>query len=113
MVSMGSMVMPSVPTGTKIIERPSCLDSPLVVRQTVRTWSALRALEMKTFCPLSTKPPLERSARVESEPTSEPDSGSVMAMDSTEPLAMFPRRRSFCSSVPKRLRAPATIRVVL
>ena len=86
--------------------------SPLVVRQTVRTWSELRALEMKTFCPLMTKPPLERAASVESEPTSEPDSGSVIAIASTEPLAMPPRRRSFCSLVPKRFMAPATIRVV-
>ena len=40
-------------------------------------------------------------------------SGSVIAIDSTEPLAMLPRRRSFCSFVPKRFTAPATIRVVL
>ena len=44
------------------------------------------ALEMKTFWPLMTKPPSTRSALVVSEPTSEPDSGSVIAIASTEPL---------------------------
>ena len=71
--------------GTKIIERPSCLFSPFVVRQTTSTWSEMWALEMKTFCPLMTKPPLERSALVLRLPTSEPASGSVMAIASTDP----------------------------
>ena len=43
--------------GTQIIVRPSCLLSPLVVRQTTRTWSEMWALEKKTFWPLMTKPP--------------------------------------------------------
>ena len=53
-----------------------------------------------------------RSAFVERLPTSEPASGSVIAIASTEPLAMLPRILCFCSSVPKRWVAPATIRVV-
>jgi hypothetical protein len=55
---------------------------------------------------------LERTASVEREPTSEPASGSVIAIASTDPFAIPPRTRSFCSSVPNRLVAPATIRVV-
>ena len=62
MVSIGSMPGPSASVGTKIIERPSCLFSPLVVRQTTSTWSAMWAFEQKTFWPLITKPPLTRSA---------------------------------------------------
>ena len=42
------------------------------------------ALEQKTFWPLRTKPPLTRSAAVVSEPTSEPASGSVIAIASTD-----------------------------
>ena len=49
---------------------------------------------------------------MEREPTSEPDSGSVIAIASTDPLEMPPRTLCFCSSVPNRLVAPATIRVV-
>ena len=70
------------------------------------------ALEMKTFWPLSTKPPSTRSAEVVSEPTSEPASGSVIAIASTAPPAIPPRISFFCSSVPKRCVAPATISVV-
>ena len=70
------------------------------------------ALEMKTFWPLMTKPPSTRSAEVVSEPTSEPDSGSVIAIASTEPEAIPPRISAFCSSVPKCWVAPATISVV-
>ena len=88
------------------------MDSPLVVRQTTRMWSAMWALEMKTFWPLRTKPPLTRSAEVVSEPTSEPASGSVIAIASTEPEAIPPRISAFCSSVPKCWVAPATISVV-
>ena len=47
-----------------------------------------------------------------SEPTSEPASGSVIAIASTEPPAIPPRISCFCSSVPKRCVAPATISVV-
>ena len=54
MVSIGLISMPGLSVGTKIIERPSCLSSPFVVRQTTRTWSAMWALEQKTFWPLIT-----------------------------------------------------------
>ena len=70
------------------------------------------ALEMKTFWPLRTKPPSTCSAEVVSEPTSEPASGSVIAIASTAPAAIPPRISFFCSSVPKRWVAPATISVV-
>jgi len=70
------------------------------------------ALEQNTFWPLRTKPPLTRFASVLSEPTSEPASGSVIAIASTDPEAMPPSTSVFCSSVPKRRVAPATIRVV-
>ena len=70
------------------------------------------ALEQKTFWPLMTKPPSTRSALLLSAPTSEPASGSVIAIASTEPEAIPPRISSFCASVPKRWVAPATIRVV-
>ena len=70
------------------------------------------AFEMKTFWPLSTKPPLERTAEVVSEPTSEPASGSVIAIASTEPAAIPPRISAFCSSLPNCWVAPATISVV-
>jgi hypothetical protein len=83
------------------------LFAPLVVRQTTRTWSEMWAFEMNTFWPLMTKPPLERTASVLSEPTSEPASGSVIAIASTEPFEMPPRISCFCSSVPNLLVAPA------
>ena len=86
--------------------------SVLVVRQTIRTWSEMRALEMKTFWPLSTKPPLERSAVVVSEPTSEPDSGSVIAIDSTEPLGDAAEDLRLLLLGAEFPSAPATIRVV-
>ena len=70
------------------------------------------AFEQNTFCPFRTKPPFARSADVVSEPTSEPASGSVIAIASTAPPAIPPRISRFCSSVPKRWTAPATIRVV-
>ncbi len=71
------------------------------------------AFEQKTLVPLMTKPPLTRSAVVVSEPTSEPDSGSVIAIASTDPEAMPPRIFCLISSLPKRWTAFATIRVVL
>ena len=98
--------------GIQIIERPWCLSSPLLVRQTTRMWRAMRALEQKTFCPRITNPPLTRSAEVVSDPTSEPASGSVIAIASTSPRAIPPSTSRFCSSVPKRWVAPATISVV-
>jgi hypothetical protein len=101
-----------VPAGTKIIVRPSCFESVLVVRQTVSTWSERWAFEMNTFWPLMTKEPFRRSALVVNDPTSEPDSGSVIAIASTDPDAIPPRTFRFCSSVPKRSVALATIRVV-
>ncbi len=70
------------------------------------------ALEQKTFWPLMTKPPSTASALQERAPTSEPASGSVIAIASTAPLAMPPRISSFWASVPKRWVAPATISVV-
>ena len=109
---MGFIWRPSASVGTQIIVSPSCLLSVLVVRQTTRMWDAILALEQKTFWPLITKPPLTRSAEVESEPTSEPASGSVIAIASTLPRAIPPRMSCFCSSVPKRWVAPATISVV-
>ncbi len=75
-------------------------------------WRAIRALEQKTFWPRITNPPFTRSADVVREPTSEPASGSVIAIASTSPRAIPPSTSRFCSSVPKRWVAPATIRVV-
>ena len=111
-MSIGLTSIPSASAGTQIIVRPSCFEAPLVVRQTTRMWSEMWALEQKTFWPLMTKPPLTALGRVVSEPTSEPASGSVIAIASTEPEAIPPRISAFCSSVPKRWVAPATIRVV-
>ena len=101
-MSIGVISICGLSVGTKIIERPSCLVSPLPVRQTTSTWSEMWALEQKTFCPLMTKPPFTRSALVLSEPTSEPASGSVIAMASTEPEAMPPRISRRCSSLRSR-----------
>ncbi len=53
-VSIGTTSSPSASRGIQIIERPSCLLAPRLVRQTTRMWSAMWALEQKTFCPLST-----------------------------------------------------------
>jgi hypothetical protein len=111
-VSIGSIFSPFASVGIQIIDNPWCLSSDFVVRQTMRMCRATRALEQKTFCPRRTKPPLTRSAEVVSEPTSEPASGSVIAIASTSPRAMPPRMSAFCSSVPKRCVAPATISVV-
>jgi hypothetical protein len=111
-VSIGITSIPSTSVGTQIIVMPACLSSLRVVRQTTRTWSEMWALEQKTFWPLRMKPPSTRSALQESAPTSEPASGSVIAIASTEPEAMPPRISSFWDSVPKRWVAPATISVV-
>lgn len=79
------------------------------MRQTTRMWSARCAAEIQVFWPLSTKPPSRASARQERLPTSEPASGSDIAIASTRPRAIPPRISSFCASVPKRSYAPATI----
>ena len=61
--------------------------------------------------PVDHEAAVERTASVEREPTSEPDSGCVMATASRT-LEIPPRILCFWSSPPKRLVAPATIRVV-
>ena len=74
-----------------------------------RMWSAMWAAEIQVFCPFRTKPPFWRSALHERFPTSEPASGSDIAIASTRPSVMPLRISCFCSSVPKRSYAPATI----
>ena len=75
-------------------------------------WPAIRALEQNTFWPLITNPPSTRFASVASAPTSEPASGSVIAIASTVPEEIPPRMSRIWSSLPNRWVAPATIRVV-
>ena len=74
-------------------------------------WLALCAYEHHIFDPLSTHSPLSRRAFVWSEATSDPDSGSDIAIASPPPAATRPSSSCFCSSVPNRLSAPTTIRV--
>ena len=85
--------------------------SPSPVRQTIRMWLALWAYEHHIFAPFSTHSPSSRRARVFSAATSEPASGSDIAMASVPPLTTRPNRSRFCSSVPKRFSAPTTISV--
>ena len=111
-VSIGVIVMPSASRGTKIIERPSCFVEPSCVRQTISTWLASRAYEIHIFDPFSTYSPLSRTARVLSAPTSDPASGSDIAIARQLPLLATPPSSScFCSSVPNELSAPTTISV--
>jgi hypothetical protein len=95
MVAIGSMRRFGASVGIQIIDRPWCLSSPLVVRQTTRMCRAIFAFEQNTFWPRITKPPSTRSAEVAREPTSEPASGSVIAIASTSPPAMPPSRSRF------------------
>ena len=60
------------------------------------------AAEIQVFCPFRTKPPFRRSARHCRLPTSEPASGSDIAIASTRPSQIPPRISFFWSSVPKR-----------
>ncbi|HLL85949.1 MAG TPA: hypothetical protein VK387_01405, partial [Thermoleophilaceae bacterium] len=69
------------------------------------------AYEHHSFEPSSTHEPSERSARVWSAPTSDPASGSDMAMASAPPSATWPSRRCFCCSEPKQASDPTTISV--
>ena len=72
------------------------------MRQMSRMCSARCASEIHVFCPLIVKPPFSRTALHLSEPTSEPASGSDIAIASTLPFAMPVRMSRFCSSVPNR-----------
>ena len=63
------------------------------------------------MAPSSTHSPLSRLALVLSAATSEPASGSDIAMASVPPLTTRPNSSRFCSSEPKRDSAPTTISV--
>jgi hypothetical protein len=63
------------------------------------------------LAPFRTQSPLSRLARVFRLATSEPESGSDMAIASVPPFTTRPRRSRFCSSLPKRFSAPTTISV--
>ena len=104
------MVIPAASRGTRIIDMSSWR-SPSPVRQTIRMWLALWAYEHHIFAPFSTHSPSSRRARVFSAATSEPASGSDIAMASVPPFTTRPNRSRFCSSVPKRFSAPTTISV--
>ena len=91
---------------------PSCAFAVRSVRQTIRMWLALWAYEHHIFD--AVRAPTRRSrarARVFSDATSEPASGSDIAIASVPPSTTRPSRSRFCSSVPKRLSAPTTISV--
>src|SRR3954464_12332250 len=77
----------------------------------MRMWLALWANEHHIFEPSSTHSPLSRSALHCRAPTSDPASGSDIAMARVPPFATRARRSRFCSSVPSRLSAPTTISV--
>src|SRR3954464_11621194 len=77
----------------------------------MRMWLALWANEHHIFEPSSTHSPLSRSALHCRAPTSDPASGSDIAMARVPPFATRDRRSRFCSSVPRRFRAPTTISV--
>ncbi len=110
-VSIGVIVRPSASRGTKIIDMPSWLSEPSPVRQTISMWLALCAYEHHIFAPSSTHSPSSRRARVLSEATSEPASGSDIAIASVPPFVTRPSRSRFCSSVPNLFSAPTTISV--
>ena len=101
-VSIPRISIPSASVGTESIVRPSCLEPEVSERAMTRMWSAMWAAEIQVFWPLRTKPPFWRSARQERLPTSEPASGSDIAIASTRPRVIPPRISAFCSSVPKR-----------
>ena len=63
------------------------------------------------MAPSSTHSPSSSRACVFSEATSEPESGSDMAMASVPPWVTWARCSRFCSSVPNRFSAPTTISV--
>ena len=107
-VSIGVSVMPPASRGTRIIDMSSCR-SPGPVRHTIRMWLALWAYEHHILAPSSTHSPLSRRARVLSAATSEPASGSDIAIAKRPPTCAKCSR--FCSSLPKRLSAPTTISV--
>ncbi len=110
-VSIGCIVKPSASRGTKIIDRPSWRSEPSPVRQTISVWLALWANEHHIFEPLSTHSSPSRRARHFSAATSDPASGSDIAIASVPPFATRPSRSCFCSSVPNLLSAPTQISV--
>ena len=85
--------------------------SPGPVRQTMRMWLALWAYEHHIFAPCSTYSPSSCRALVFRLATSEPASGSDIAIAIVPPRTTRPKSSRFCASAPKRLSAPTTIRV--
>jgi hypothetical protein len=112
MVSIGAISRPSASVGTDSIVRPWSGSSPTVVRTTVSTRLLKCACEHHVLCPLITKPSPERSALQATRATSEPAFGSDIEIASHDPRATSPSTSCFCSGVPKRSYAPATITVV-
>ena len=82
--------------------RPSCLFSDASVRARRMHQSAMWANDDQTFCPLTRYPPSPSGmAFVWSEARSEPLPGSLKPWHQTSsPVRIFSRKRSFCSSVP-------------
>ncbi len=101
-VWMPRISRPSESVGTENIVRPSCFEPDGSERAMTRMWSAMWAAEIQVFWPFRTKPPFWRSALHERFPTSEPASGSDIAIASTRPSVIPFRISCFCSSVPKR-----------
>ncbi len=112
-VSMLRISIPSALVGTSIIEIPSCLEPLASVRQMSRMRSATCAALIQVLCPVRRYVSPSRTALHFSAPTSEPASGSLIAIAMTSPRAIAPSMSRFCSSVPKRSYAPATIRLTL
>ena len=105
--------MPILSSG-RLVARPGSLRSstkgrtspsngaPWTRAKTTNT-SAMGALVMNDFSPLSAKPPSTRRATVRSEKASLPASGSVSAQQPMRSKASTGRaQRSCCASVPRR-----------
>ncbi len=101
MSSIGRTSTPGVVMSMSSIEMPACFLTSGSVRTSVKIQSPCWPRVVHVFCPLTIQSSPSRTAVVRRLARSEPASGSEKPCDhQMSRLAVFGRKRSFCSSVP-------------
>ena len=101
MSSIGRTSTPGVVMSMSSIEMPACFLTSGSVRTSVKIQSPCWPSVVHVFCPLTIQSSPSRTAVVRRLARSEPASGSEKPCDhQMSRLAVFGRKRSFCSSVP-------------
>ena len=97
----GRMSSPSLRMSTKKHVMPLCFGSVGSVRARQMPQSASRAIDVQTFCPVSSHPPSARLALVDSDARSLPAPGSLKSWHQfISPRNVGPIQRCCCSGVP-------------